>query len=438
MTDYTDEPIDDDYEERAVLGAIMSAPDEVRDDFLALDDDAWATNRTKVLAGVIAGMLRADRHVDPHTVLAEAKNQGLTPVRVAPDFVFTCQQEAAVPVAATSLVDALRNRAIADKMAAIAERMLQRAKSSRNAGSDPDDIAADFAYAKNAFAELENNHGNRGDSALRKFGTVIPEFWEWQNAPPNQVRTIQTPWPELDDALSGGLQPGRSYLFAGRPGGGKSLALTNIAAYAAEHGYAGALFSVEMGTLEVASRILAAGGRAEYGQITRRQLDERNHDKVLQYAEQAKDIPLWICDRPTITIEQIRTEASKLKRSQGLDFLAVDYVQLLKATDSKAPRERQIADISRGLKMLAKELDVAVISACQLNRGATKEKRPPTIAELRESGALEQDSDVVVLIHHNLNDDQPTGEVDFIIGKNRTGKLMTITLMFRGHQARIG
>ena len=273
---------------------------------------------------------------------------------------------------------------------------------------------------------------------LRKFDAIIDDWWAWVDKPREEVRTIPTPWPELDDILAGGLHPGRPYLFAGRPGGGKSLALTNVAAYAAEQGHPGALFSVEMGTMEIASRILAAGGRAEYGQITSRQLNDFNRGRVAVYAHDAREIPLWVSDQAPISIDQIRAQARTLKRAGGLDFVAVDYVQLLKAGDSRLPRERQIAEISWGLKTMAKELDIAVISACQLNRAPAKERRPPTIAELRESGALEQDSDVVILLHHNLVEGQPTGEVDLIVGKNRTGKLTQITLPFRGYQARIG
>lgn len=293
-------------------------------------------------------------------------------------------------------------------------------------------VAALYAQLDSLTATRENG------SKLRKFDDVMDDWWEWLSAPPEQVRNIPTPWPELDDILAGGLHPGRSYLFAGRPGGGKSLALTNFAAYAAQSGHPGVLFSVEMGSMEIASRILAAGGRAEYGQIARRSVDDYNLGKVSNYALEVKGIPLWVSDQAPISIDQIRAQARSLQRSGGLDFVAVDYVQLLKSTDSRLPRERQIAEISWGLKTMAKELDVAVISACQLNRGAAKEKRPPTIAELRESGSLEQDSDVVILIHHELSNGQPTGEVEFIVGKNRTGKLTQITLPFRGYQARIG
>ena len=268
---------------------------------------------------------------------------------------------------------------------------------------------------------------------------VFDEWWKWLEAPTASIRTILTPWPELDDVLSGGLHPGRSYLIAGRPGGGKSLALTNIAAYAAERGSRGLLFSLEMGRIEIASRIIAAGAKAEYGQITRRQVDAFNLARVAAYLDQARGMPLWVCDQATITVDHVRAQARSLKRSHGLDFVAVDYAQLMRPTNSRETRERQIAEISRNLKILAKDLDVAVVTACQLNRAPAKEKRPPTIAELRESGALEQDSDVIILLHHNTHEGGlPTGDVDMIVGKNRTGKLSTITLPWRAYQARIG
>ncbi len=299
----------------------------------------------------------------------------------------------------------------------------------------PVEEAAAFAYQQlDAATAAPEDKGPR----LKRFGDMLDDWWEWVDAPPAKIRTIPTPWPELDDLLAGGLQPGRSYLFAGRPGGGKSLALTNFAAYAAAHGSPGALFSVEMGAMEIMSRILAAGGQAEYGQVSARNLDDWNRGRIAKYSIDVETMPLWVSDQAAITIDQVRAQARALKRANGLDFVAVDYVQLLRAADSRQPRERQIAEISWGLKTMAKELDVAVVSACQLNRGPTKEKRPPTIAELRESGALEQDSDVVILLHHNLMEGQPTGEVDLIVGKNRTGKLSTITLPFRGYQARIG
>lgn len=273
---------------------------------------------------------------------------------------------------------------------------------------------------------------------IRKFDAITDEWWKWLDDTAGSGRVVPTPWEPLNEILAGGLHPGRSYLIAGRPGGGKSLALTNIAAHAAENGHKGLLFSLEMGHIEIASRIIAAGANAEYGQITRRDIDAYNMAGIAEYLDRARGMPLWVCDDASITVDKIREDAREAMRHMQLDFVAVDYAQLLRPTDSRDTRERQIAEISRSLKILSKELDIAVVTACQLNRAPSKEKRPPTIAELRESGALEQDSDVIILLHHNTIEDMPTGEVDLIVGKNRTGKLATITLPWRAYRAKIG
>lgn len=431
----------DDSPERQVLGAMMRTPARVRDEFASIWPEAWYTEQARELAALLARMLDGGMHIDAKTVHAEALNRGLVPKRVDGQFIAACFTTAAIPEAVPVLAERIRNLATCRKLQEVGARLAQRAGSTWAAGGDKEDIDEHVAYLKAAIDEIDGRAGgDRKNDGPRLIGEWIDEWWPWLDAPAEKLRSIPTPWDSLNDYLSGGIHPGRSYLFAARPGSGKSLALTNIAAHAAENGHPGVLFSAEMGGLEVVGRILAAGGRAEYGQIARRSLDDYNRGKVAKYAQTAHGIPLRLSDKAPITINQIRAHARRLKNSrEGLHFVAVDYVQLLNPADPKLARERQIADISWGLKTMAKELDVAVISACQLNRNAARDKRPPTIAELRESGALEQDSDTVVLLHHRLGaGDQPTGEVDFIIGKNRAGKLGSVTLDFRGYQARIG
>ncbi|MEU2106449.1 DnaB-like helicase C-terminal domain-containing protein [Nocardia sp. NPDC019255] len=429
----------DDTGERSLLGAVMLAPDNAASEFLSVGADAWFTPRARTLAAVISGMFKADEHISPESVLVSAQNSGLVPGKVDPRYLLECVQGAANPGSVPLIAKRIRDLADCRELHAVATRTAQRLASSWETGVDSADLEAHIAYLEEALAQIKGRDDRGGRSPIRRFGEVVDDFLSWLDAPPEQVRTIPTPWPDLNEVIAGGLHPGRSYLIAGRPGGGKSLALTNIGAHAAEMGFVGAIFSAEMGEMEVVGRIVASGGRAEYGQVTRRELDDYNRSKVFRYANEVHGMPLWVSDKSPISIDQIRSMARSLKRGpEGLDFVAVDYVQLLNPTDSKLHRERQIAEISWGLKTMAKELDIAVISACQLNRGPAKEKRPPTIAELRESGALEQDSDVVILLHHNLIDGQPTGEVEFIVGKNRTGKLTQITLPFRGYQARIG
>ncbi len=267
---------------------------------------------------------------------------------------------------------------------------------------------------------------------------ALADWEQWMQSPQQAARTTPTPWEGLNDALAGGLHPGRLYVVAGRPGDGKSVALLNLVAQAADQGHQGVIFSVEMGRNEVISRIVAAGARANYGQITRRSVDYDNQQKINAYARTYRDLPLTLIDKSDITVDWIAAECRTLKRAGRLDVVVVDYLQLLKETDSRQVRERQVAHISRSLKILSRELDCVVIAACQLNRNAAQVDRQPQLSDLRESGAIESDADVVILLHHEQEYKQRTGTVSLIVAKNRTGRLTTIDQNFYGHQARIG
>ena len=275
-------------------------------------------------------------------------------------------------------------------------------------------------------------------AGLVPFDDLMLEWWEYLEKENSEADIIPSPWPELNEIVSGGFHRGRSYLMAARPGAGKSLGLTNFGSYAGHHGYRGAIYSVEMGRMEVASRIVSAGSKVEYSKITQRKVDGEDLIRIAEWADNASGMNLWVCDQASVTMNKIRRDCRSLKAHGGLDFVCVDYLQLLKPDSKGQSRQEQISEISRNLKLLAKELDIAVISACQLNRGNVKDGRPPTTSDLRESGSLEQDCDVAILLHHETHDGLPTGDVEFIVGKNRTGKQATATLQWRAHFARIG
>ena len=288
---------------------------------------------------------------------------------------------------------------------------------------------------------LEHAHGEmarlQGTGAPRSvvwFSEAVEAWQDWINSPRESTTVVPTPWPDLNEKIAGGLHAGRSYVVGGRPGEGKSLAGANLALHAAEQGHTAAIFSVEMGKVEVTSRLLASGSRTRYSQIVRRQMDGRDQERVGEYIDTNNHMPLAIIDKPNVSVEYIAATCRSIKRQRGLDVVFVDYLQLLKETDSKATRERQVATMSRGLKILARELDCAVIIACQLNRNSANDKRPPALSDLRESGAIESDCDVALLLHHPP--DQP-GDVEFVVAKNRTGSTGTVRLMWAAHESRI-
>lgn len=288
-----------------------------------------------------------------------------------------------------------------------------------------------------AAREIASLDGARSAPEVMSWDQVADQWWDSYGTEDDGA-LVPTPWQTVNDMLGGGMRSGRSYVVAGRPGAGKSILGLNVAASAAEAGHPALLFSVEMGWREIAGRVMAAGARSEYSEFVSESLSSDTDLRAREYYNSTRGMPLSLVDKPNVTVEYIAATARTHKRTKGLSVLVVDYLQLLEASDRSRTREQQVAHLSRSLKLLSRELDCVVVVACQLNRGSARENRKPTLAELRESGSIEQDADVVLLLHHELVDEQPTGLVDVIVAKNRTGRTGTLTLPWRGHQARIG
>ncbi len=252
---------------------------------------------------------------------------------------------------------------------------------------------------------------------------------------------VPTPWDGLNEVFGGGLYAGRFYVVAGVPGAGKSIVGVDIARHAAEQGFPALVLSVEMSQLEVTGRVMASGARVEYSEIARWAMSDETALGVLEYTDSFRDMPLWVCDRSDITVEMSAVLAEGVRRRHGLGVVVVDYVQLMEASEGRGfqTEQQQIAHISRSLKLLAKKLGVAVVAMAQLNRGPAQGNRRPAKSDLRGSGKLEQDTDGVVLLHHEvLEDGSPSGDVVLIVDKNRQGPCRDVVLRWRAHQARIG
>ena len=298
---------------------------------------------------------------------------------------------------------------------------------------------ADFLAKKLVTVHTTSEHNDSPTGQFTHIDNVIEEWLEWVDTPADQINVIRTPWEHLNEVIAGGLQPKALYLVAGRPGGGKSIIGTNIAQHAAENGIPSGVLSLEMANVQVGSRIMAAGAEARASQIQARELDDYNRGRIIEYIAKIQGKPLWISDQSTITPKAIRRQATAMKEQHDIQVLIVDYLQLVSSDDKRASREEQLTAISRELKLLAMDLDIAVVAAAQLNRSNVKDNRPPTIADLRGSGSLEQDADAVILIHHETEaDGSPTGMVQLAMGKNRFGAQTTIELPWRAHMSRVG
>jgi replicative DNA helicase len=218
---------------------------------------------------------------------------------------------------------------------------------------------------------------------------------------------------------------------------GKSSLVTNIAENAAiQDGVGVALFSLEMSEAELAQRFIASQANIKGEELRKGRVDERRWPKILQACQRLSDAPLFIDDSSGTGLLEIRAKARRLASQQNLGLIIVDYLQLMHADARVENRVEQVSQMSRGLKLLARELDIPVIALSQLNRGveARTDKRP-ILSDLRESGAIEQDSDLVMFIYrdeyYNAEETEEPGIAELIVAKHRNGPIDRIKLVFR-------
>ena len=237
------------------------------------------------------------------------------------------------------------------------------------------------------------------------------------------------------DELTGGFQPGNMIVLAARPSMGKSALMVNMAENASvKHGKAVALFSLEMSETELAQRFIASQAKIDGDDLRKGRVKKDRWPKVIGATEKLANSPLYVDDSSDLGILELRAKARRLHSRRELGLVVIDYLQLMRPEDSSASRVEQIGQISRGLKMLARELGVPVIAVSQLSRAV--ESRPdkrPLLSDLRESGNIEQDADLVMFIYrddyYNKESERP-GEADLILAKHRNGPIGEVSLSF--------
>jgi replicative DNA helicase len=240
---------------------------------------------------------------------------------------------------------------------------------------------------------------------------------------------------DIDD-LTGGFQPGNLIVVAARPSMGKSTLATNIAENAAiDHGMPVALFSLEMSETELAHRFIASQAKVSSDELRKGRVKADRWPKVLRAVEKLAAAPIFIDDSSDIGVLEMRAKARRLHaRHGGLGLIVVDYLQLVRPDGRADSRVEQVGQISRGLKILARELDIPVVAVSQLSRAVESRNPPiPMLSDLRESGQLEQDADVVMFVYREEYYDAESerlGEADIIFAKHRNGPIGKVTLTF--------
>ncbi len=247
---------------------------------------------------------------------------------------------------------------------------------------------------------------------------------------------VPTGFAELD-SLTNGLHPGQLILIAARPALGKStLALDFARAAAITNDMPAIFFSLEMGRSEIAMRLLSAESNIFLQKLRKGDVRADDWTTLASTRGRIADAPLYIDDSPNMTLVEIRAKCRRLKQKAGLKLVVIDYLQLMTSGKRVESRQQEVSEFSRALKLLAKELQVPVIALSQLNRGPEQRvDKKPALSDLRESGSLEQDADMVILLHRESayeKESSRPGEADLIIAKHRNGPTGTVTVAFQG------
>jgi replicative DNA helicase len=251
---------------------------------------------------------------------------------------------------------------------------------------------------------------------------------------------IPTGFHQLDE-YTNGLHPGQMITIAGRPGSGKStLALDIARSSAVKHGKPAVIFSLEMARVEIMMRLFSAEATVSLQNMRSGHMSDQDWTRLARRSSELAGAPLFIDDSPNLTMMEIRAKARRLRQRHDLQLIVIDYLQLMTSGKRVESRQQEVSEFSRAIKLLAKELDVPVVALSQLNRGPEQRTdKKPMLADLRESGSIEQDSDVVLLVHREdmyERESPRAGEADLIIAKHRNGPTATVAVSFQGHYSR--
>lgn len=420
MTDHT--PPQDIDAEQSVLGAMMSSKAAARDVADILNPDDFYRPSHSMVFTAIGRLDSRGEPADAITVADELARLG--ELSGVGGKVYLAELVSCVGIAsnATYYAEIVRDLAGKRRLIESAIKITQDAHESALPASE---------QVENARALFDKAMPGRVQAET--YDSALPRVIETMER--GTSRGLATCWPDLDRIIYG-LRKGLLYVVGARPGVGKSIVALQLATDMWDrHGKATYFASLEMTSDEIVQRSLAARTGVPLHRIIEGNLSEHEWDRISPHADDLRSSLVHIADSGRQTIGSVRSGARTLARRGSLGLVVIDYLQLMAPRDPKMPREQQVAEMSRGAKLLAKELDVPVVLLSQLNRGSLdRPDKTPTLNNLRESGAIEQDADVVLLLHQP---NEGTNEIEIHVAKNRSGAQGVCHFIRQGETARL-
>jgi replicative DNA helicase len=424
--------------EQSVLGGMLLSKDAIADVVEILRSGDFYRPAHATLFDAITDLYGRGEPADVITVAAFLQEAGsLSRVGGAP-YLHTLIN--AVPTAANAGYYAriVSERAVLRRLVEAGTRIVQMGYGSATGqGRDVDDVVD---LAQQAVYDVVERRVSEDFAQLGALLQPALDEIETVGSRGGMMSGVPTGFADLDRLLQG-LHPGQLIIVAGRPGLGKStVAMDFCRSASVRHNMASAIFSLEMSKIEIVTRLLSAEARVPMHVLRSGQLSDDDWTRLARRMGEISEAPVFVDDTPNMTLMEIRAKARRLRQRNDLKLVVVDYLQLMTSPKRTESRQQEVADLSRGLKLLAKEIECPVIAVSQLNRGPEQrtDKRPQ-LSDLRESGSIEQDADVVILLHRDDYYDKETsraGEADFIVAKHRNGPTDTVTVAAQLHFSR--
>lgn len=413
--------------EKSVLGAVMLNKDVLFDVLEVVEEDDFYNPAHKEIYKAIWELYKDNKAVDVLTVSEELKRRGV--LQMAGGRAYVAQLTLDVPstVNAVEYAKIVNEKATLRKMITAAEDITEQGY---KASMDATEI---LDYAERSVFSIAQRNQKSDYTDIQS--VLITNIQAIDDAAKNQGKVLGTPtgFKTLDDVLNG-LQKSNLVIIAARPSMGKTAFALNIAQQSAvSEGSSVVIFSLEMSKEQLGQRLLSSQSRVEMTKLQKGNLDKKDWERVNLALDEMAGANIYIDDTPGISLIEIRNKCRRLKAEKGLDLILIDYLQLMSSPEKSDNRQGEISAISRNLKLLAREMDCPVVALSQLSRAP--EQRPdhhPNLADLRESGAIEQDADVVMFLYrddyYNKENSEKPGVCEINIAKNRSGPTKTVEL----------
>lgn len=426
--------------EQSVLGGMLLSKDAIADVVEVLRPGDFYRPAHQAVYDCVLDLYGRGEPADPITVSADLERRGeLARVGGAP---YLHTLIATVPTAANAgyYAEIVAEKAVLRRLVEAGTRIVQFGYGAAANGSEDGNINEVVDRAQAAIYDVTERRTSEDYVALEELLQPTMDEIDAIASRGGHAQGVPTGFLDLDDATNG-LHAGQMVIVAARPGIGKStLGLDFARSCSIKQGLTSVIFSLEMSRTEIVMRMLSAEARIRLQDMRGGRMSDDDWTRLARRMSEVSEAPLFIDDSPNMTMMEIRAKARRLKQRNDLQLVVVDYMQLMTSGKRVESRQQEVSEFSRQLKLLAKEIDVPVVAISQLNRGPEQrtDKRP-MLSDLRESGSLEQDADIVLLINRpdaTERDDPRAGEADLILAKHRAGPTSTVTVAHQLHYSR--